>query len=257
MKSLLTLVIFVYGFGSLKAEDHPFRRLDGLWYNHYKDRTIEIHAYQDGLKVRGLRPGNRWVWLDRANANTYYDQYGNRLKVYNEFIRYNTRRMRGKLTFVKLHIKDRNHDHYRNSDHSRSDNRSRHSQNHGWADDDFEDESDVDGYEGRDQKWNKDDDIIHNKSNTTRYEGNDTDLEGTWSVNGLDKKVYVTETRDGFKARFNDDPNWYKFTKQVSGIFIDENGNKYYFDNGQLIWEDNRGLRKYNLTKISDEYGNE
>lgn len=252
MKPLLTLAILVLGLDVLHANDHPLRKLDGLWYNQYIDRTIEINAFQDGLKVRGLRGGNRWVWFDRTSPNTYYDQYGNRLRIHDQFIRYNTRHSRGKLTFIKIVRKDRYDERPNHSD------RSRNRQNDDrWAEDDFESGNDHYKYDDYDQRWDNRHGSTQNKSNTYKYEGNNTDLEGTWSVNGLDKKVFVTETRDGFKARFDDETKWYSFTKQTSGAYLDENRNKYYFENGQLIWEDYRGTRKYNLTKISDEYGNE
>lgn len=260
MKPLLTLVILVFGLGFLQADDHPLRRLDGLWYNQYKNRTIEIHAYQDGLKVRGLRAGNRWVWFERTNPNTYHDQYGNRLKVYNHYIRYNARHFRGKLTFIKMGGNDRNDDHYRNSDRSRNDSRSRDRQNQGrWDDDDFEDVDDYNYYDETSKNWNKrnDDARTTNGDRISKNEDRANDIEGTWSVDHLGKKVFITETRDGFKARFNDETKWYSFTKQDSGTYMDENRNKYYFENGQLIWEDGKGSRKYNLTKMSDEYGNE
>lgn len=81
-----------------------------------------------------------------------------------------------------------------------------------------------------------------------------TNLEGTWDVSNIDKKVYIVNTRDGIRARFTDDLNWTNYTYDAMTLrYLSQAGHYYYLENDVLIWSDAQNSRKFYMHKISTD----
>jgi len=213
--------------------------LSGTWYNPFRDMTIQIVDYPDGIKVRGLHSGFRWVYFDMTGSYTFRDVYGNKIKrIDRGHIIYSARNRNERLTFVNMddfHIQnDRKLRKYRyyedyidsNQQYDRNDNDANYLQEYNYQS------------ENRNQK------------------AFFADPEGTWKVKEISKNVFIVETRDGIKARFSDESRWYSYTKDLADPFLfkNEKGHTYRLsDDGQLIWNDKENKRRFYLIKISDE----
>jgi hypothetical protein len=87
MRTFITLiVIFITSSFILNANNPHPRSYNGLWHNDYTGKTIEIQAYADGLNIKGLPTYRHWVWFERSSGNTYYDRFGNRIKIQGPYI---------------------------------------------------------------------------------------------------------------------------------------------------------------------------
>ena len=248
MRALITLIVmFITSSFILNANNPHPRSYNGLWHNDYTGKTIEIQAYADGLNIKGLPTYRHWVWFERSSGNTYYDRYGNRIKIQGPYIRFYTHRRHGRLTFIQLQ-NDRPRP---SAGHDGHKGRERHNE------DDYYDQS------YRNERYNDDDSYNDDRTYTKELNKAQSyskpsynDPEGTWQVQSPNKKVYITETRDGLKARFSDELKWYTYKLDTSsGNYISENGNRYIFENDRLLWIDKSGNRKFYMTKISEDFG--
>ena len=246
MRALFTLIVIFVTFSCILNANNPHpRSYNGLWYNNYTGKTIEIQHYADGLKIKGLPAYRNWARFERNSANTYYDRFGNRIKLQGPNIRYYTNRRHGRLTFVKI----------QNDKHRPTNTRDRHHSIERLDDDDYYDAYDR-NIRITDQDRYLDDEDVNSSFPITPSRQANNDVEGTWQVNNPDKKVYITETRDGLKARFSDELKWYVYHLETSsGNYISENGNRYIFENDRLVWIDKSGNRKFYMTKISEDFG--
>lgn len=234
------------------------------WYNGYLNRTIEINRFADGIEVRGLHSRNGSSWFERRSSNSYYDRYENKLKLINNKVIYYNRRKSSRLTFLPRYSRSQNR-------HCGNDSRYRDMDYHDYGDnqDDYYDDrnsnhrnrdnerySNQQGY--RDRETNRGlpiDEYRPNSSNTFDKENtNIEEIEGTWQVKDLNKKVYIVETRDGIKARFSDELKWFDYKQgDDKNEFTSENGQKYTLRNGILTWSNHSRSKIFSLSKVSDD----
>jgi len=226
----------------LIAKDNK-HQLTGIWYNGYIQQKIEIVSVQDGLKVKGIHSSNGWIYFAKIGRLTYSDVHGNKLKSITESqIIFSSNHRKARLTFIPLEM-------YRNQKEFRSKGRRN--------GDEFDD------YDDRNQRWysTNQDYIDKNDSYNPTKNGKVIqgiqDLEGKWSVKDISKIVLIVETRDGLKARFNDEHQWFVYKKEPfsNHIFKSDEGHQYlYTDDGKLVWTDKTNTKYFYLTKISDDF---
>jgi hypothetical protein len=232
MKYSLSLILYLTFAISLKAADIPRPSISGLWYNKIANKTIEIKTYLDGIKVVGIHAPNKWTWFDQINKNTYRDKYDNTIKIGSETIKYVAYRRNIKLTFIKVHLSPEKHNYDDQSEN------------------DYVDKQPTHTLYNQEITKEKKDNIYPSKLLIAK------DLVGTWQVQDYDKKVYITDTRDGIKARFNNEKKWYSFTSSAAiNGFISADGHSYTIVDGRLVWTDKTGKKKFYLDKISSELG--
>jgi hypothetical protein len=232
------------------------------WYNGYLNRTIEIFQYEDGIEVKGLHSNLGYFWFQRRSSHSYFDRYGNKIKLYRTKIIYYSNRRNSRLTFLPVYdrfdrrncedeYRDRgyhDHDYY---DRERYDDYRRNNNRHG-ADNTYRKDR-----KSRPSEANRSYEkrgITKNENIVTQDKVSNDEIEGTWKVKDLSKKVYIVDTRDGIKARFSDELKWYVYkSKGQENEFIAENGQTYTLKNGVLIWSNGDLTKTFYMTKISDE----
>ncbi len=238
MKFLIAIFIFlIVSANSFINSQATF--FDNNWYNPYFKNSIRTKSYYDGIKVRGIYSGYNWAYFKRCGLNSYCDKYDNVLKFsYQNRMVYYDRRKRSKFTF------------YPSSQHARE----------RYYDDSHFERNEV--YSGRgsyesdresvtlpDDKFKKD-----NPKENFDYKQL-ISPEGTWKVDDPDKLVLIVDTRDGIKARFDDDSKWYVYKNDPnkSGIYLSEAGHQYeYVNENTMIWKDKNGKRQYMLERMQD-----
>ncbi len=205
-----------------------------VWHNTHTGITIYTEYFNNGMEVKGLYQKNNIAWFKRQRNNVFKDNKGNSIRLINDQLVFSDRRNRAKLTF--LSIPQQHTSTVQNPDLN-SDSNKQHSST-------IQDNKTTIKPSSVSKKSDKEiipiKDINHDK------------MEGTWAVKGMDKKVFITETREGIKARFTDELNWFTYT-QVEGsfTFINENEAYYIKENDALIWKDKTG-KTFSLYKTSD-----
>jgi hypothetical protein len=223
MKIFFTFLVFslmsLKGTGSNSPKVIP----DGVWYNSVFNRTLVIETYRNGMNIRGIHSRSGWTWFRRVAKWSYYDDYGNKLKIYPHKVVYTSFKNNQRLTFFPV-----------DSKHDRINRR---------PDNMYSNAEKPNHHQGRD---------IGSDNERNRI---DTDnLEGTWKVEGIDKEVYITETREGIKARFKDARQWYDYEfSPPLHAYISPDGNRYELSGKALTWTDKDMRKKFILYKISDE----
>lgn len=82
-------------------------------------------------------------------------------------------------------------------------------------------------------------------------------VEGTWDVKEIDRKVFITETRDGLKARLSDEKEWFTYerSKEDYNIYISQRGSRYeWIGENTMRWISADGKRILTLIKKSDNF---
>lgn len=224
MKIFFTFLVF--SLMSLKgaASNSPAIIHDGVWYNSIFNKTVVIETYKNGMNIRGIHSRKGWTWFRRAAKYSYYDDYGNRVKIYPHKVVYTSIKNNQRLTFYPV---DPTHDGInRRPDYM-----------------DKNVEKPYDQHQGRDTRSNGD---VRQMDLHT--------LEGTWKVEGIDKEVYITETREGIKARFTDARQWYAYVFNAPlQAYISDDGHRYELSGKALSWTDKSQLKKFFLHKLSDD----
>jgi hypothetical protein len=245
------------------AGTQSFANFHQFWYNVYLEKTIEIEYFGNGIKVSGLHYGNNHTWFKRRSSSTYYNRFGGKLKILRNKIVYYDNRTHSRLTFLPINSRTRSysntddckpseHDYY---DYDSSFGHEQHRQSKSSYDND------------REQRNRSKNDISSSKQNNLDGNTNSNSypmpisstvthdqIEGTWQVEDLPKKVYIVDTRDGIKARFSDNLTWYIYKKRTENhLFISENGQKYTLKNNKLIWSNADNTKSFSMIKISDD----
>jgi hypothetical protein len=219
-------IVFTFLFISLMSLkgtglNSPEAIPDGVWYNSIYNRTLVIETYGNGMNIRGIHSRQGWTWFKRVAKWSYYDDFGNRIKLYPHKVVYTSYKNNQRLSFFPV---DSKHD----GINKRPD------------------------YVGNHAEKPK-----HPQGHVIKSDGGLIDhdnLEGTWKVEGIDKEVYITETREGIKARFKDARQWYVYEFDPSlRAYISPDGNRYELTGNVLSWTDKSQRKKFFLYKISDE----
>jgi hypothetical protein len=230
MKTIFTFYTIVYFATSIIASGIDLKYYSGLWYNPKHGKKIEIIAYEDGFKIKGLHTKYSKTWFERINKYSLRDYEGNKIHLMDEVIVYMPYRSKSKLTFYKM--SDRVKYSGKKSYKSLTDNKQKEYEEHNNS-------SRIISFNNK----------TYDISNVTLDK-----IEGSWLAKGVDKIVYITETRDGLKARFINDKKWYAYTfDRKTGQYISIEGHKYQFITPDLIWNDTTGKKEISLIKISDD----
>ena len=235
--SISILIWFLAGISYLYAG--PVER----WYNSHTGVTIYTEYFNNGMEVKGLYQKNSIAWFKRKQNNIFKDNRGNTLRLINDRLVFSDKRKRAKLTFISIpqheisNIKNPasisdsdNHLIPTNQDNTATLKPSNMANTSVIAANSITDDYIV-----------QNNDVNHEK------------MEGTWAVRSMDKKVFITETREGIKARFTDELKWFEYT-QIEGTdrFTNDNEAQYIRDKDMLIWKDKTG-KTFSLYKISDD----
>ncbi|MBK8625998.1 MAG: hypothetical protein IPN86_10675 [Saprospiraceae bacterium] len=230
MKTIFTFCTIIFFTSSNIASGIDLRYYTGLWYNPQVSKKIEIMAYEDGFKIKGLHSKYSHNWFERINKFTFQDYAGNKIRLIDGNIVYFPYRSKRKVTFYKVSngVKSANKDNYKSRD-----------ENH----------------RHKDQEHNNTNKIISFNNKIFDLSNVNLDkLEGSWLAKSVDKIVYITETRDGLKAKFNIDKKWYSYTyNSKTGEYVSLEGHKYQFTTPDLTWNDSTGKKEIMLIKISDD----
>lgn len=233
---LLAFVILLLTQNWAAAQRNP--GLAGRWYSPYLDRTVRIsNDPRSGIRVKGLYRRNKWTWFRYAGKDGFISPPGDRITIIDgDRLIYSSADRRNRITLIPWEYR---HDNFRQD---RPGNRPP----------DYGYEENRDSFEA--ERWatrDKDDFDYSRGSDLSTYR----DLEGTWLAEGLGKKVYIVDTRDGLKARLQDDSRWYKYliAKGNADEYTADDGQKYrWTGQGKLEWTDRTGSKRLVLTKLSD-----
>lgn len=195
---------------------------DGVWYNKHKDRIIIISSAGDGILVKGIQVSNRNTFFQYVKKHTLLDSGRNRIIFKNDRkLVYQSKGGLIKLTFIKI---ESHTPHVKELLHDQ-----RHNTDHS-------------------------DNISMSKP---ELQFRDIKLEGTWLAREINKYVYITDTRDGLKARLKDEKHWqiYQRKGDQPNIFISESGSYYTVNEASsLTWTSSDKLRNLTLIRISSEF---
>lgn len=264
MKTLyIGLLISLFSITEISARQRTIEDRQ-YWYNGYLNKTIEIFQYEDGIEVKGLHSNRGYFWFQRRLSHLYFDRYGNKIKLHRNKIVYYANRRNSRLTFLPVYdrfdhrncedeYRDRryhDHDYY---DRERYDDYRRNNNRHGADNTHRNDRKSRPNTANRSYAYEKRS-ISKNDEITYQEQISQDEIEGTWKVKDLSKKVYIVDTRDGIKARFSDELKWYVYkSKGQENEFIAENGQTYTLKNGVLIWSNADLTKTFYMSKISDE----
>jgi len=218
--------------------------ISGRWYSPYLDRMIRIGSDRGGIKVRGLFYRNKWVKFQYAGRDEFFCGNGDRIiRVSRDRVVFSSANRRTRITLIPWEYR---HDRY---EHGRTGWRPGRPSDRDISDDFGRDDDryfEPEDYAGRDNDYGDPDG------------GHDgyLDLEGTWMAEGLGRKVYIVDTRDGLKARLQDDSRWYKYfqAKGNSGEYISDDGQKYrWVGQNKLEWSDKSGNKRLVLNRLSGQ----
>jgi hypothetical protein len=216
---ILQFVLFIFTFGAQAQYTIP----DGVWYNKYSDRLVLAESTSGGILVKGIHAVNRWTFFEYIRQGVYEDSYRNRISFRNprKWI-YQSRTSSRKLTFVQI-----------------------------------ESRPTATSLADRTERLRYDEDKNTNKSAPPISYQKLPALEGTWYAETIKSYVYITETREGLKARLKDSRSWFIYEKNPidEKEFITSSGSKYYrMQDGTLVWTSKENNRNLVLIKISDEF---
>jgi hypothetical protein len=237
-------VFFVLSILLISLSMHASQSIkEGSWYNPYLQRNIFISHHRDGVRIKGIHSRYGWTWFERCGKNTFRDRYENTVKFTGSSrMIYFKQNRRARLTFYP--VTDRYYDRYGERPGGTYRN---------YGDDDWYSEHDRTDY-----KYEESQNDVEGRGSalTSRKHRNLISPEGTWQSRELNRNVYIIDTRDGLKARFSDEHDWYIFKSddKNKGVFYSEKGHRYeYIDENNMLWIDSSGQRKYKLIKISEE----
>ena len=235
---LFSLMMTIFSLSDVSATPHE------TWYNSYTGITISTEYHTNGMYVRGLYNNNTTSWFKRKSSSTFRDSRGNTILISSDKLIFTDRKRRSKLTFITLNA----------FNSQRSINSQSLSKSNPRMDDNRDYDTSLSNETTRNVSTVQNQgklELVHENTPTTISL---ISLEGTWSVQNLDKKVFITETRDGLKARFTDSMNWFTY-ERISGTndYINLEGEKYTRDQNTLIWHYKSGQKIFILTKISDD----
>ncbi|MCZ2100142.1 MAG: hypothetical protein LC107_01230 [Chitinophagales bacterium] len=215
------------------------------WYNAYTGMTIYTEYYTNGMQVKGLYQKNNIAWFKRKSGGVFRDNRGNTIRLNNNQLIFSERRKRAKLTFIPL-----------------------------------KEDKPVNNHRGNELQPNLSSATTQNVTETPKIttksnnsvvtpapkespevmiktnlpEVNSNQIEGTWAVQGMDKKVFITETREGIKARFTDEFNWFAYERASdSNKYINTDNEAYILEKDHLIWKNKSDSKIIMLYKISDD----
>lgn len=212
------------------------------WYNPYTGITISTQYRPNGMYVTGLYKIDSKNWFKRIKKYKFRDNNGNELTINQDKLVYTARRNRARLTFYTT---DRDYKHkpaYQRGDYENINNNEK----------DFGYLYDTNKNPGVSQNYGQDAAI--QAESVPASVSSIMHVEGTWSVKNIAQKVYVTETREGIKARFTDNMKWTDYNKiPDTNTYQDAHGNIYTLDKENLIWHDKSGQKTFILTKISND----
>lgn len=234
---LLSLIMTIFSLSELSATPHE------VWYNAYSGITISTEYHTNGMYVRGLYSKNTTSWFKRKSSTTFRDSRGNIIVISSDNLIFTDRKRRSKLTFVTLTA-------YRNKRAVNSQSLSNNPRIDSERINSTLSSNEVSGINSTAENQEKLELVKEHSSTLNSL----ISLEGTWSVQNLDKKVYITETRDGIKARFTDSMNWISY-ERISGTsdYINQEGEKYTLNQNNLIWHYKDGQKIFILTKMAND----
>lgn len=88
----------------------------------------------------------------------------------------------------------------------------------------------------------------------TNFILNTQQLEGTWLVRELNRKIVISPTRDGIKARFIDELNWQTYAL-LDNSLVAPSGSRYIPQSSTiLIWKHHSDQLTLTLEKISNSW---
>jgi hypothetical protein len=216
---ILLFVLFNFTFNTQAQSNIP----DGVWYNKYSDRLVLAESTNGGILVKGIHASNRWTFYNYIRPGVYEDSYRNRISFRNprKWI-YKSRTNSRKLTFVQIERRP--------------------------AATPLADRTERRTYDA-DKNTDRPAPPVNNQKLPA--------LEGTWYAEAMKSYVYITETRDGLKARLKDSTSWYIY--EINPIddkeFITSSGSRYYrMQDGTLVWTSKENNRNLILVKVSDDF---
>lgn len=227
MKVIYTFLALVTLVSSLHGADIDIRYYTGLWHMPHSSRTIEVLAYKDGFKIKGLNSNYIHTWFERLQKNTLRDNAGNTIRLVDGTLVYYPRRSNTIMTLYKVKSTSNNNKPIKDKKEYPT------SQNN----------------------------IKSNSNKIFTYKNKVYDLtsvnvdkiEGTWLAEGIDRLVYITYTRDGIKARLVDDKTWYHYSLHKTDEYTASDGQRYNYEAPYLFWYDKSSQRKIQLIKLSDD----
>ena len=216
---ILLCILFIFTL-NIQAQSHV---PDGVWYNKYSDRLVQAESTNGGILIKGIHSINRWTYFEYIRPGVYEDSYRNRISFRNprKWI-YQSRTSNRKLTFAQIESRPR-----ATSTIERTDRLS------------------------YDKGTNTD-----SPAPPLHYQKLPA-LEGTWYAESVKSYVYITETRDGLKARLKDSKSWFIYEKNPvdEKEFITSSGSRYYrMPDGTLVWTSKENNRNLVLVKVSDDF---
>lgn len=270
MRILMSYVFLLAVSVQLYANDNFSGRLTGYWVNPVFDEAIKIVDMRDGILINGLFNTNRSIFFERINKNKFIDCKRNIIRLEDkETLIFISRRSHEYIRFEKTHYGGHrgncNDDdyYYDPYDHPQKNGKYKQKYKGKQREDRYEDEDDFGDDEFGDDYRNfkeYDDDYLYRKNSKPKSENkvkiSDDLLKtiiGTYAVKGSKETVVITDTREGFKAKFSGSKNWVNYTKASNTEYIDEKGNKYTLIGNTLNWISKDGKKNYILKKISDE----
>ncbi len=242
MKSLVFIVAMLsFYVGPVFGNSHPGP--EGVWYNANLHKKVVLEFCTGGINIKGLHSQFTWIRFDRTSPDTYSDYRGNIIYFISPYrIEYFNKRRRQLLYFRPLEVRaspDRNWGYH--DDYHRFGNTERGNNYDHYSEDNRRSERSKEGNTG---------------SYETGIQFSIDEAEGTWTVDEVNKVVYIVSTRDGLKARFKDDSKWYTYTQNTADThkFTGANGETYqWVSENIMVWISGNKDRRFTLRKISND----
>ncbi|MBK9254001.1 MAG: hypothetical protein IPM42_00790 [Saprospiraceae bacterium] len=193
------------------------------WLNKYSNTIIKLDQQSDGLYIKGIHSYDKWSFFEYYGGNIFIDKNGNRITVKNpNTLVYRSRLNKRKLTFKKMQNVAQHETYFENN---------------------F----------GNQNQYTE----TNPNSRPPIHSTGTVKPEGTWYISSIQKYLYITETREGLKARIRDNKEWFSYTRigNSSSEFISNTGSKYILQkDGTMIWMKAGGRDRLILQKISSEF---
>lgn len=249
MKAAILFVTMLFALHLGATDNHP--RKSERWYSPYLNRQVKIMDDRGGILVKGIFRSNRWTYFEYAGRNEYVSRSGDRLIFARRDVAvFTSRHDRTRLTLVPWSQRKEKYSqpHNRPGNGRWNDCDQDYYDEKEYFDDEYDYNNNYDRYRQSDHRGSQ------TGSNST-IPGNRRSIEGTWLAEGTGRKVYILDTRDGLKARLEDDARWYKFYSDQSndGMYTADQGQTYrWTGQNTLEWTDKEGKKRFILKKISD-----
>jgi hypothetical protein len=227
MKVIYTFLALLTLVSTIHAADINVKYYTGLWYMPHFNRTIEVLAYKDGFKIKGLNSNYIHTWFERLQKYTLRDNVGNKIRLVDGTLVYYPKRGNISITLYKVKAKSNNYKPIKDKkEYPTSQNNSKINSNK----------------------------IYYYKNKVYDLTSVNVDkIEGTWLAESIDRLVYITYTRDGIKARLVADKSWFHYSLHKTNEYIGADGQRYNYQIPYLFWYDKSGQRKIQLIKLSDD----